>query len=466
MIKQVLAIYFLINGTNLGQALASYSKCETLFNSQEIRSFHDPLSQLSPESRWFWKTVGDQIQQALDSDFRRQANRDVYREHIYYDHPAIEFYRSIGFEIRSDGTLKSPTLPRLFSLLNQKVEKLNDVFAAQGETLRISTELLLDLKASGDDINAKHVRASPLSEFFDPHMKLLPKSGLLNSIEFYQYVAGGKFPIGNTENAIGAPRDLLEQGRKNPKLIEDLSDKPNISDFLHDLSHISVFINNPDFALAYFKVYRSYFERVKALPLKEQEKYISKITSHQEPGFWWRTFYFSESSWIPHKNFQREVGKLKELSALLNQAVPPLHSYKKLRSSEILRVREELSRVYRNWWSLFTPLGGATHDMISYYGLAPWERSAVINLGVRNELKRYLESSDSLPALDSLEIVLNFLKHSPKFTVQEWTTFAKSDNWTKTPIFLTLQEIFPQKTLDRMPDWDGLADFLYPEQGP
>ncbi|MFN8847682.1 MAG: hypothetical protein ACK5W9_12600, partial [Bdellovibrionales bacterium] len=86
----------------LPQAQASKSARQCLAtvvkNSQESERLADQLTKgLSPTAKIFWAELGLELKKHLDHDFQRPANKEIYQEQILLNHPAVAFYKSLGF---------------------------------------------------------------------------------------------------------------------------------------------------------------------------------------------------------------------------------------------------------------------------------------------------------------------------------------------------------------------------------
>lgn len=449
------AIFVLLSIGLTGVASAQLAPaCKAVFtDARASQALSTPAHLLSPEARRFWEDVGAQFKHSLDYDFNSPANKPLYSKHIQAGHPAVAFYKSLGFETTPGNTFKAPPLIQLLTNLHLQVDGLNRQLQANGVDIQLQPKMILDL-LNHQTHDKQVLKLDPLAEVSVPGYRLTPGENILSVADFYLMATKGSLPIGGIESAVGAPRQLLEKGRHNPRLLENFADKPHISEFLHDLGHLSGLIQNPDFAAAYFRVYQSYFERWGRKSSKEPLASLEQIA---EPGtpFWWRTFYFSESSWVTKKDYQKNLQDLVILQSLIQSRSSVT------KSEERLALIRELKQLRDNWWKLFTPLGGAANDMISYEGHAPSIRSIFLLSGALGELNRFLDRPFEPGTEASLNIVLNFLKHSPRLTVEQWELFAKSDNWQTTPGFKILQQIFTEADLRRLEDWNHLYQFLY-----
>ncbi|MCB0369363.1 MAG: hypothetical protein KDD45_07895 [Bdellovibrionales bacterium] len=371
----------------------------------------------------------------------------------------------MGVKITPSGTFEAPSLKVLFSKLKFQVSILNQELKRVGADFQIDPKIFLDLKSEEFDLTQKVV-LDPLQPYWAHGYKLIARSNILETLPFYKFVGRGGFPIGGIESASGLPRGMIEVEKisQDAKQKADLNARPNISDFLHDLGHLSAFIRSPEFAAAYVRVFRSQYYKIQKMDPGQRKSYLDTF---KRPGTkeWRRNFYFSESAWLVNENYQLMLEKYPLLSSILasgksfssEQVANHLHHIDK---AALMR---ELKKLKKEWWKLFNPMGGAVNDMISFDAFSPEVRSNFIVQKVLRELENFI-TADPLKEnsnLSSLAIIFGFLKNSPRMTVTSWEYFARTDNWENSNVFKALQDIFPEQEIEKTSDWKTLFEFLY-----
>ncbi|MEI7973259.1 MAG: hypothetical protein WCH11_02710 [Bdellovibrio sp.] len=446
-------------------SVSGYSalKCSDVFNEKSIEdSFPKELPDVA---KVFWNDIGTELSKNLDHDFQRSANKKIYAEQIKMNHPEVEFYKSLGFVVTADGTFKSPTIKTLFSRLNRQISRLNRQLKEAGADFQINPKVFLDLK-NEEFGQQQRVVLDPLQSFWAPGYRLIENSNILKTLPFYKFVGGGGFPIGGIASASGLSRTMVEVEKTtiDPQQKAKLNAAPNISDFLHDLGHLSAFLRKPEFAAAYVRVFRSQYFKIQKMNPEEQKAYLGDL-ERSGTDLWRRNFYFSESAWLVQDNYQTKLAKYPIVSSILKTG-------KSFNSEEIVtQIRQidrkgllrELEILKADWWALFDPMGGAVNDMISLDAFSPEIRSNFIVQRVLRELEDYLKADQPFenPHQNSLSIIFGFLRNSPRMTTKSWEYFARTDDWKNSEVFKAMQDMFPAGEVGRMPEWKKLFDFLY-----
>jgi hypothetical protein len=413
--------------------------------------------ELPPQAKRFWSDLGNELKRNLDYDFQRPPNKPIYQEQIRQQHPAVEFYKSLGFEITSDGTFRTPSSGVLFANLQIQITRLNKLLKESGADIQINPKIFLDLINDETGLKQKVV-LDPLQVFWAPGYHLEAESNILKTEAFFKFVSEGNFPIGGTASASGLARSLveLEKTQIASGQVSDYSAKPSLSDFLHDLGHISAFLRNPEFAKTYVRVFRHHYTKAQRMTPEEKKAYFQTFNESGTRN-WRRMFYFSESSWLTHPDYQTRFRKWPTIQTILRGKESTLVENNR---TQILR---ELREIKSEWWKLFDPLGGAVNDMISHDAFHSAVRSNFIVQRVLRELEVLLKNENPFGAESqgSLKIVLGFLKHSPRLTLGKWEYFARSDGWESSEVISILKDIFPAENIQSSKDWGKLYQFLY-----
>ncbi|MFN8847739.1 MAG: hypothetical protein ACK5W9_12885, partial [Bdellovibrionales bacterium] len=382
-----------------------------------------------------------------------------------------------------DGTFTTPPLKTLLAQLKIQIAKLNSELKELGADFEIKPQLFLDMENSDYGLSQK-VILSPLQEFSAPGFKLSAKSNILKTLPFYKFISTGGFPIGAIESASGLSRALVEfeKSTQDPNQKADFNSRANISDFLHDLAHLSAFIRNPKFAAAYVRAFRHQHNKIQRMPAPEQAAYIAELSRSGSPE-WRRNFYFSESAWVVSPSYHQLLAHYPILSSLIKNGntfsseqitalidpagkqdlIARADKQSLINGTDKQALLEELKNLKRDWWKLFDPLGGAVNDMISARAFNARARSNFIIEAVLIELELLLNTHQPLDSKkqNSLAIVLGFLKNSPRMTVDSWEYFARSDDWKNSQAIKVLQDIFPKQEIQQQQRWETLSEFLY-----
>lgn len=417
---------------------------------------------LPTEAKIFWKDIGAALATHLDYDFQRFGNKKIYSEHVKMNHPSVKFYKSLGFTVTPENHFKTPSGEVLFSNLTAQIATLNHQLKESGSNIQIEPKIFLDLADSTKHL--QKVVLNPLQFFSAPGTQLVPKSNLLKTEPFYQFVARGNFPIGGVESAVGLPRSYIELEQQIPDGVKLYGNSLSLSDFLHDLGHLSAFMRNPEFAKAYVKVFRSQVLKMEKMDPEQKKSFLRELERQGSPE-WRRNFYFSESAWTIKNTYHSTLEKWPVLSSLMK-------GHKSLSSNDLVEMIrqidqdalfEELKDLKSNWWNLFDPLGGGVNDMISHDAAEPHVRSNFIVQKVLNDLEIYVRSKSSLyyPQQNSLAIILGFVKNAPRMMVPHWEYFGRSDHWRDSEIMNALKDIFPEREMIYLKEWNNLYNFLY-----
>lgn len=414
---------------------------------------------LSPNQKRFWDDIVKMLKNDLDYDFQRPVNAKIYAENIDMNHPTAEFYKSLGFEVTAEGTFKTPSAKILFSNLNSDIAKLNRQLKESGFDVQIQPNIFLNLVDKNNQ--TQNVVLSPLQPFSAPGYLLAPKSNILKTFPFYKLVAGGGFPMGGSESASGLPRSLVMTERNGFNLH---AEKANVSDFLHDLSHLAAFVRNPEFAKTYIRVFRSEVKKIERMDSEAQKNYLDRVQLPKYPE-WRRNFYFSEAAWIPREGYASRFKKWPLVTSILSgkKSFSSAEITEKISHMDKVDLLRELRDIKSDWWRLFDPLGGAVSDMISYDAFDPQVRSNFIVRRVLGELEAYVKQDRALEGADqrSLVIIFGFLKNAPRMTITSWEYFARVDDWRNSEVYNSLRDMFPREELGSMSEWNKLYGFLY-----
>jgi hypothetical protein len=263
-------------------------------------------------------------------------------------------------------------------------------------------------------------------------------------------IRNGEFPMGGLESATGV---LRADGERRGGFYYILSD------FMHDLSHVQGFIDNPAFAQSYINVFRA-----KDFHWQKLEKEIGKTKMENykridEGKF--TTFLFAESAWGFHPQYSKHLESM--------PLVQKMTATKDRLDAEVLKnlppidralLKAELTKIEANWWKIVNPYGGAARDLITYLRFDDAEYQMPMNV-VRDSLNNLNKQSEWQDRdFQDAALVLRFLREAPNFTPKNWEYFALAPDISKSKIFNSLKTIFEGHSGSRMSGFSGIAHFL------
>ncbi|MFS4459564.1 hypothetical protein [Bdellovibrio sp. HCB2-146] len=430
----VLAIIFTLVGLN---CQASANQCSDLFSTAYSSTWIANLEKASPEAQKFWRDTGKQFQETLQRDL--DHHQDVYKEAKDARHPTIAFLLKLGFGFKG-GRLVVPDF--FFMMKNLDLMR-------QSASLPVELKFLWTLKHKQYGLE-QALTLDPFQDFQASNMVYETRSSLLPVEAFGKLIANGIFPIGGLESATNTTRFDFDRFKKGSIL----------SDFLHDLSHVQSFIENPDFASVHQNAYKAREIRWAQMEKKIGPDSTRNYRRRDEGGL--TLFIFSESSWGFHSRYKEVVEQTPLVHKLSTEQTFISGSILKLLSSEDQALlKTDLQALEKNWWKIVSSYGGASMDLITYGQFAETKYQLPMNAvltALKNVNSRTAEWDNR--DFNDAALVLRFLKEAPNFSSKSWEYFAITKDVKKSKVYQAMRRIFEGHQGSDMQGFSLLAHYL------
>jgi hypothetical protein len=428
----LLAIFFTLGGLN---CLAAANQCSELF-ADRSSPWIENLAKASPEAQKFWRDTGKKFQETIQKDLDNHTA--LYQAAKAEHHPTVDMLLKLGFYFKQGRFIA----PDFFYLMK------NLDFSRQGSAQPFEFKLLWTLEHKDYGLEQAMV-LTPFQDFPASGLTYKTKTSLISNDGFLKMIRNGQFPLGGLESATDMRRAHIEGSDEFYYMI---------SDFMHDLSHLQGFINNPDFAQSYIGAYKTKDNHWKKM---EQEIGAEKTKNYKRVDDGKMTmFIFSESAWGFHPELPQHLNKVPFAKQLM--ASPEIidgASLRSLSNENQATLRTELKYLEAKWWSMIDVYGGAAADIITY---ARFPSKFQMPMNVAQESLKHINKTEDWGPREYQDaaLVLRFLKESPNFTAKNWEYFAVIQDVKKSKIFNSLKRIFEGHDGTQMRGFSLMAHFL------
>lgn len=431
----LLAIIFTLVALN---CQAGANQCSDLFETVRSSPWIANLEKASPDAQKFWRDTGKKFQETLQRDL--DHNLVTYKRALDSGHPTIAFLFRLGFQFKNSRFV----VPDFFFMMK------NLDFVRQSTNLPIELKLLWTLKHKQYGLE-QAMALDPFQDFPASQMSYETKTSLLQNDAFGKMIASGVFPIGGLESATGVPREYFERTKSGQYIL---------SDFLHDLSHVQSLIENPDFALAQQRVYKTREFRWSQL---EKKIGTESMRNHRRRDEGQPTlFIFSESAWgfqARHKDVLKQTPLAEKLSSTSEKLSG--ETLQSLSPESLTALKAELVVLEKNWWKIVNTYGGAALDLITYNNFSEAKYQFPMN-AVLTALQNVNKTGENWRRRDfnDAALVLRFLRESQNFTPQSWEYFAVAKDVKKSKVYQSMRVIFDGHEGSEMRGFSMIAHFL------
>jgi hypothetical protein len=428
----ILAIFFTLSGLN---CQAAANQCEELFAARSS-PWIENLAKASPDAQKFWRDTGKKFQETLQKDL--DNNSFFYKEAMLEKHPTIEAMFKLGFQYKSGRFIA----PDFFFLM----KNLDFMRQASGQPFEFKLLWTLEHKDYGLE---QAMVFTPFQDFPAAGLSYKVKTSIIPNDGFMKMIRKGQFPLGGLESAT----DILRATAENSPNFSYI-----VSDFMHDLSHVQGFINNPEFAQSYINAYKIKDNRWKQLEKKIGKEKMLNYKRVDEGKL--TTFIFSESAWGFHPELKPVLAKLPFSNKLISgQEVISGAELRILPAEDQALLRSELKVLESKWWSVVDVYGGAAADLINYPRFSAKYQMPmnVVHTSLKNINRK--ENWGGTEFQDAA-LVLRFLREAPNFTPKNWEYFAVVQDLGKSKIYSSLRAIFEGHNGSQMSGFTLMAHFL------